>query len=150
MGFNVLILYRGTNPGGLSRPISGGRKAYNLYGGEWILIKFLITTGHIFSKFMNGKPMYLLENILKLKFLSESPTTDFVTTKNCFLPANVMVFLPPENRAASHVSKQMMYHESRTERLDRESENHPPSHVSFSSETSLLLNFMAWKKREGA
>ena len=24
-----------------------------------------------------------------------------------------MVFLPPENRAASHVSKQMTYHESR-------------------------------------
>ena len=53
----------------------------------------------------------LLENILKC--LSKSPTTDFVTTKNCFSSANVMVFLPPENRAASHVSKQMTYHESR-------------------------------------
>ena len=57
------------------------------------------------------KPMYLLENILK--FLSKSPTTDFVTTKNCFPPPNVMVFLPQENRAASHVSKQMTYHKSR-------------------------------------
>ena len=77
--FNVLILYGQMIRAGDCARFLETKKTYNLYGGEWISIKILKSTSQISLKFINSKPIYLSENILK--FLFKSPTRNFVTTK---------------------------------------------------------------------